>query len=54
VRCYEASGVATRAIIRLFKWNRTIEAAFGPSQIKTFRIPVDSAQPVVETNMIEW
>jgi alpha-mannosidase len=54
VRCYEASGVATRAIIRLLKWNRTIEAAFGPSQIKTFRIPVDSAQPVVETNMIEW
>ena len=54
VRCYETSGVATRATIRLPKWNRTIEAAFGPSQIKTFRVPLDAAQPVVETNMIEW
>ena len=40
-------------LIRLPKWGRTIEAAFGPSQIKTFRVPVDAAQPVVETNMIE-
>jgi alpha-mannosidase len=54
VRCYETSGVATSATIRLPKWGRTIEAAFGPSQIKTFRVPVDAAQPVVETNMIEW
>jgi alpha-mannosidase len=54
VRCYETSGVATRATIRLPKWGRTIEASFGPSQIKTFRVPLDAAQPVVETNMIEW
>jgi len=54
VRCYEASGVATSAAIRLPKWGRTIEAAFGPNQIKTFRVPTDAAQPVVETNMIEW
>jgi alpha-mannosidase len=54
VRCYETSGAATRATIHLPKWGRMIEAAFGPSQIKTFRIPVDPAQPVVETNMIEW
>jgi alpha-mannosidase len=54
VRCYETSGVATRATIRLPKWGRAIEAAFGPCQIKTFRVPLDAAQPVVETNMIEW
>jgi alpha-mannosidase len=54
VRCYETSGVATRAIIRLPICGRTIEAAFGPGQIKTFRVPVDAARPVVETNMIEW
>jgi len=54
VRCYETSGVATSATIRLPKWNREIATTFGPSQIKTFRIPIDAAQPVVETNMIEW
>src|SRR5262249_20227998 len=46
IRCYETSGVATRATIRMPRWGRAIEAAFGPSQIKTFRVPVDAAQPV--------
>jgi alpha-mannosidase len=54
LRCYEANHVATRATIRLPKWERTFEADFGPCEIKTFRIPRDTAAPMVETNLIEW
>ena len=54
IRCYEASKTATRATIRLPKWNRVIEATFGPCAIKTFLIPRNEALPVVETNLLEW
>jgi alpha-mannosidase len=54
IRAYETIGKTTSATIRLPKWNRTIEANFGPSEIKTFRVPKDAAQPVVETNLLEW
>jgi alpha-mannosidase len=53
LRAYETDQVATRATIRLEPWNRTIEADFGPCEIKTFRIPDDPAESVVETSMIE-
>ena len=46
--------MATQATIRLPKWGRTIEARFGPCEIKTFRVPRDTATPVVETNLLEW
>jgi alpha-mannosidase len=54
IRCYEASKTATRATIRLPRWNRVIEATFGPCAIKTFLIPRDETLPVVETNLLEW
>ncbi|GAB2566572.1 alpha-mannosidase [Gracilibacillus alcaliphilus] len=54
LRLYETNRVATKAVIELPKWNRTIEADFGPCEIKTFRIPKDTAKPVVETNLLEW
>lgn len=54
LRCYETVNHGTTATIRLPKWNRTIEAAFKPSEIKTFRIPKDPGEPVVETNLLEW
>lgn len=54
LRCRETSGVATTATIRLPRWNRTIEAFFDPSEIKTFRLPRDENAPVRETNLIEW
>ena len=54
LRAYETAQSATRATIRLPKWGRTIETRFGPCEIKTFRVPCDSAQPVIETNLIEW
>ncbi|WJH37529.1 glycosyl hydrolase-related protein [Paenibacillus sp. CC-CFT747] len=54
LRCYETSKIATKAVIRLPKWNRTIEADFGPCEIKTFRIPKDLGLTVTETNLLEW
>jgi alpha-mannosidase len=54
IRCYETSRTATRATIHLPKWGRMIEADFGPCEIKTFRIPRDEQQAVVETNLLEW
>jgi alpha-mannosidase len=53
LRCYETNREATRATIHFPQWDRRIEADFGPCEIKTFRIPADAAQPVVETNLIE-
>ncbi len=54
VRAYESAGRAARATIELPLVGRTIEADFGPAEIKTFRVPRDSAAPVVETNLLEW
>jgi alpha-mannosidase len=53
IRCYETNKVATRVTIELPKWGRRIAAAFGPCEIKTFRVPRDAALPVVETNLLE-
>jgi len=54
VRCRETSKQATRATIHLPGWEREIEADFGASEIKTFRVPTDENLPVVETNLLEW
>jgi len=53
IRCYETDKIATRATIHLPVWNRIIEAAFAPCEIKTLRIPRDVALPVAETDLIE-
>lgn len=52
VRAYETAGRACEATIEVF--DRTVTAAFGPAEIKTFRVPRDPAAPVVETDLIEW
>lgn len=54
LRAVETHKAATRATVSLPKWNRAIEADFGPCEIKTFRIPRDRTRPVVETNLLEW
>jgi alpha-mannosidase len=54
VRAYESARTATRAVIRLPQWDRSIEADFGPAEIKTFRIARDPSQPAVEVNLLEW
>lgn len=52
VRAYETAKIATHGKIRVL--DREFEADFGAAEIKTFRVPRDAAQPVVETNMLEW
>jgi alpha-mannosidase len=54
VRCFETSGAWTQAMIGLSRWGRTIETCFNPGEIKTFHLPDDPAQPVRETNLVEW
>jgi alpha-mannosidase len=54
VRAYESARAATSATISMPAWGRTITAHFGPSEIKTFRVPRDPARPVVEVSMLEW
>lgn len=54
LRAYETSGNRAQATMTLAAWNRTIEAVFGPCEIKTFRIPDDSKESVTETNLLEW
>jgi alpha-mannosidase len=54
VRAYETTKTACHAKIDLPKWNRVIEADFKPCEIKTFRVPQDAAQPVIETDMLEY
>jgi alpha-mannosidase len=53
LRCYETNRVATHATLHLPQWNRTIQADFGPCEIKTFRIPVDGGAAAVETSLLE-
>ncbi len=54
LRCYETAGIATSGVIHLPLLKRNIEAEYKPCEIKTFRVPVDPALPVVETNLLEW
>ncbi|MCX7669185.1 MAG: glycosyl hydrolase-related protein, partial [Anaerolineae bacterium] len=54
LRAVETTGAATHATIRLPRWARVIETDFGPTEIKTFRVPRHGEQDVVETDMIEF
>lgn len=54
VRCVEVNGEAVRATICLPFWNRAFVAEFSPCEIKTFRIPENQEDEVVETNLLEW
>jgi alpha-mannosidase len=53
LRAYETTGEATCTILRLPKWKRSIEATFGPCEIKTFRIPLDPKRPAMEADLLE-
>lgn len=52
VRLYETSKNAATATVKVL--GRTFEAHFGPCEIKTFRVPLDDARPVEETDLLEW
>jgi alpha-mannosidase len=54
VRAVETRGETATSRIRLPLLDRVIEEEFGPSQIRTFRVPRDPTLPVVEVDLIEW
>lgn len=53
IRAYESAKIATPATIGLPLLGREIRAAFGPGEIKTFRVPRDPGLPVAEVNLLE-
>jgi alpha-mannosidase len=53
VRAYESAGRPARAEIDLPLAGRRITATFGPSEIKTFRVPPDPERPPTETDLLE-
>ncbi|TDC54242.1 alpha-mannosidase [Jiangella ureilytica] len=54
VRAVETTGAPARARLELSVLDRVIEADFGPSQIRTFRVPRDPEQPIQEVDLLEW
>lgn len=54
VRAVEVTGAAASVTIDLPFVERSLELEFGPSQIRTFRVPLDPNLPVVEVNLLEW
>lgn len=53
LRAYESTKQQTNAVIHVHCLGRTIETTFTPCEIKTFLIPADASQPVVQTNLLE-
>jgi alpha-mannosidase len=53
LRAYESSGRAAHGVIEVPVLGRTVEAPFGPNEIKTFRLPRDPSAPVVEVDLLE-
>jgi alpha-mannosidase len=54
VRAVETTGRAAQAHLELPLVSRMIDAAFGASQVRTFRVPRDPAAPIVEVDLVEW
>lgn len=53
LRAYESCKKKTDAVLKVHCLGREITASFGPSEIKSFRIPLDKDAPTYETNMLE-
>ncbi|MCU1438447.1 MAG: alpha-mannosidase, partial [Naasia sp.] len=54
VRAVETRGEAASVRLELPLVGRTLDLDFGPSQIRTFRVPADPAGEVVEVDLVEW
>ncbi len=53
LRCYETAGREAHALVEIPFLKRQWKAIFGKCEIKTFLIPHNAEEPVVETNLIE-
>jgi alpha-mannosidase len=54
VRAVETAGRPGRCRIELPVAGRVIAEEFGPSQIRSFRVPRDRERPITEVNLVEW
>lgn len=54
VRAVETLGRSASVTIDLPVVGRTIEAEFGPNQVRSFRVPRDPEEPVVDVDLLEW
>ena len=54
VRAVETTGEPATVTLDLPIVGRTLDLEFGPSQIRTFRIPADPTAEVVEVDLVEW
>lgn len=54
VRAVETVGEPAEVTLELPLIGRTITASFGPSQIRTFRVPTEASEAIVEVDLIEW
>jgi len=54
VRAVETRGAGAHAEVQLPFVGRTLTADFGPFQVRTFRVPADAAQDIVEVDLLEW
>ncbi|HHV97375.1 MAG TPA: alpha-mannosidase [Clostridiaceae bacterium] len=53
IRCYETAGKLTEAEIEVQFLNRRWKASFGGCEIKTFYIPKNQNEEVIEVNLLE-
>ena len=54
VRAFESAGRPARARIELPLVGRVIDAEFGANEIKTFLVPAEPGESIVETDLLEW
>jgi alpha-mannosidase len=56
VRAVDVNGEPGRLTLQLAGMipGRTLEAEFGPSQIRTFRVPRDAQLDIVDVDLLEW
>ncbi|MDR1432350.1 MAG: alpha-mannosidase [Propionibacteriaceae bacterium] len=54
VRAVETRGELGQAVISIPQLGRSLQADFGPLQLRTFLVPADPAQPISEVDLVEW
>ena len=54
VRAVETTGAPAAASIALPLVGRTLQAEFGPFQVRTFRVPRRPEGEIVEVDLLEW
>ncbi|MDR1238292.1 MAG: hypothetical protein LBK28_08615, partial [Propionibacteriaceae bacterium] len=54
VRAVEVAGKPGQVVISIPFLGRSLQADFGPQQLRTFLVPADPARPISEVDLVEW